>query len=166
MKYLIPVDASKAALLPVDHLEAAMRRGAEVEAVVLNVQPRFHRHVARFTRRTDRDALRAERSRAAMAGAIERLSRAGIPFVATTEVGSPAERIAAVAKAEHVDEILMGVGRHPEWLRWLNPSIAQGVVARTDIPVAVMARGKESAFERYLLPAGVAGLAALLIAAD
>jgi len=29
-----------------------------------------------------------------------------------------------------------------------------------------MARGKESALERYLVPAGAAGLAALLIAAD
>jgi len=166
MKYLIPVDASKVALLPIDHLETAIRRGAKVEALVLNVQPRFHRHVSRFTRRADRDALREERSQAAMAGAIERLSRAGIPFVATTAIGSPAERIAAVAKAERVDEILMGVGRHPQWLRWLNPSIAQGVVARTDIPVAVMARGKESAFERYVVPVGVAGLAVLLIAAD
>jgi len=166
MKYLIPVDTSKVALLPIDHLETAIRRGAKVEALVLNVQPRFHRHVSRFTRRADRDALREERSQAAMAEAIERLSRAGIPFVATTEIGAPAERIAAVAEAERVDEILMGVGRHPQWLRWLNPSIAQGVVARTDIPVAVMARGKESAFERYVVPVGVAGLAALLIAAD
>jgi len=29
-----------------------------------------------------------------------------------------------------------------------------------------MARGKESAFERYVVPAGVAGLAALLIAVE
>jgi len=166
MKYLIPVDASKAALAPIDHLEAAKRRGASVEAVVLNVQPRMHRHIAQFTRRPDRDAWRAERSRVAMAGAIERLSRAGVPFRALAEVGLPAERIAAVAEAEHVDEILIGVGRHPRWLRWLKPPIAQGVVARTDIPVAVMARGRENAFERYAVPAGVVGLAALLIAAE
>ena len=166
MKYLIPVDSSRAALAPIDHLETAMRRGASVEALVLNVQPRLHRHISQFTRRADRDALRAERSRAAMAEAIERLSRAGIAFRALGAVGSPAERIAAVAEAERVDEILMGVGRHPQWLRWLNPSIAQGVVARTDTPVVVMARGRESALERFLVPAGVAGLAALLIAAD
>jgi nucleotide-binding universal stress UspA family protein len=166
MKYLIPVDSSKVALMPIDHLEAAARRGAAVEAVVLNVQPRLNRHIARHTRRADRDALRLERSRAAMAGAIERLARAGIPHRALTEVGAPAERIAAVAEAEGVDEVLMGVGRHPRWLRWLNPSIAQGVIARTDIPVAVMAHGEESAFERYVVPAGIAGLAALLIAAD
>ncbi len=166
MKYLIPVDASRAALAPIEHLEATKRRGAEVEAVVLNVQPRMHRHIAQFTRRADRDALRAERSRLAIAAAVERLFRAAIPFRALTEVGSPAERIAAVAEAEGVDEILMGVGRHPRWLRWLNPSIAQGVIARTGIPVALMAHGEESPFERYLVPVGIAGLAALLIATD
>ena len=35
----------------------------------MNVQPRFHRHVARFTSRAARDSVRAERSRAAMANA-------------------------------------------------------------------------------------------------
>jgi nucleotide-binding universal stress UspA family protein len=166
MKYLIPVDASEAALVPIKHLESAKRRGAGVEALVLNVQPRMHRHIAQFTRRADRDALRAERSRLAMAAAIERLARAGIPFRALAEVGSPAERIAAVAEGEGVDEILMGVGRRPRWLRWLNPSIAQGVIARTGIPVAVMGHGEESPFERYLVPVGIAGLAALLMATD
>ena len=166
MKYLIPVDSSDEALVPIAHLEAAARRGAKVEALVLNVQPRMNRHISRLTRKADRDAFRAERSRAATVRAIKRLERARIPYRALAEVGSPAERIAAVAEAEAVDEILMGVGRHPWWLRWLLPSIAQGVIARTDIPVAVMARGEAGPFERYVLPASIASLAALLIAAD
>lgn len=166
MKILIPVDASQAALAPVEHLAALARRGVELDALVLNVQRRFPRHIARFTRRADRDALRAERSRAAMAQAIEGLSRAGVPFRATTELGEPAERIAAVAERECVDEVMIGVGRHPAWLRWVNPSIAQGVMELTDIPVTVLARGRAGAFERYALPAGLAGLAALLYAAE
>lgn len=166
MKILIPVDASQAALAPVDHLEALARRGVKVEALVLNVQPLFHQHVARFTRKADRDALRAERSRAAMAEAIERLSQAGVPLRAVTEVGAPAARIAAVAEREAVDEVMIGVGRHPAWLRWVNPSIAQGVMELTDIPVTVLARGRAGAFERYALPAGLAGIAALLYAAE
>lgn len=166
MKILIPVDASQAALAPVEHLAALARRGIPVEALVLNVQRRFPRHIARFTRRADRDALRAERSRAAMAQAIEGLSRAGVPLRATTELGEPAERIAAVAERECVDEVMIGVGRHPAWLRWVNPSIAQGVMELTDIPVTVLARGRAGAFERYALPAGLASLAALLYAAE
>jgi hypothetical protein len=61
---------------------------------------------------------------------------------------------------------MMGVGRHPGWLRWLNPSIAQSVMALTDIPVTVFARGRTTAFQRYAVPAGVAGIAALLIATE
>jgi len=166
MKILVPVDASEAALAPVAYLETLARAGVDLEVLVLNVQPRFHRHVSQFTSRGARDSLRAERSRVAMARAIEALALRNIPFRAFTEVGNPAERIAAIAERERVDEVMMGVGRHPAWLRWVNPSIAQAVMERTDIPVTVLARGQAGAFERYALPAGVAGIAALLIASE
>ena len=161
MKILIPVDASQAALAPVDHVAALVRRGVKAEALVLNVQQRFPQHIARFTRKADRDDLRAERSRAAMAEAIERLSQAGVPFRAMTELGVPAERIAAVAERENVDEVMIGVGRHPAWLRWVNPSIAQGVMELTDIPVTVLARGRAGAFERFALQRAWRGAHAL-----
>lgn len=166
MKILVPVDASEAALAPLSYLESLARAGVPLEVLVVNVQPRFHRHVAQFSTRAARDELRAERSRAAMARAIEALALKDIPFRAFAEAGSPAERIAAIAERERVDEVMMGVGRHPAWLRWVNPSIAQAVMERTDIPVTVLARGQAGAFERYALPAGVAGLAALLLAAE
>ena len=166
MKILIPVDVSQAALAPVDHLAALVDRGINVEALVLNVQPRFPQYIARFTTRADRESLRAERSSAAMAAAIEGLSQAGVPFRAMTELGIPAERIAAVAEREKVDEVMIGVGRHPAWLRWVNPSIAQGVMDLTDIPVTVLSRGRAGALERYALPLGLAGLAVLLYAIE
>ena len=166
MRVLIPVDSSSAALAPIAHLETLASSGVDVEVLVLNVQPRFHRHVSQFTSRSARESLRQERSRAAMARAIEALSRTRLPFRVLSEVGYPAERIAAVAERERVDEVMMGIGRHPGWLRWLNPSIAQGVMARTDIPVTVFARGQAGIFERYAVPAGVAGLAALLLAVE
>lgn len=163
MKVLVPVDASSAALAPVVRL---IRSGIRAEVLLLNVQPAFHRHIAQFTSRASRNALRAERSATAMAQAIELLAEARIEFRALSETGKPAERIAAVAEREAVDEIMMGVGRHPAWLRWLNPSIAQGVMALTDIPVTVLARGRPSLVERFAVPAGMAGIAALLIAGE
>ena len=166
MKILVPVDASAIALAPIAHLQALGRTGVELEVLLLNVQPRFHRHIAQFTSRRARDALRQERSQLAMARAIEALSHTRLRWRAFTEVGRPAERIAAVAERESVDEIMLGVGRHPQWLRWINPSIAQGVMARTDVPVGVLARGQAGVLERYALPAGVAGLAALLLSAE
>jgi nucleotide-binding universal stress UspA family protein len=166
MKILLPVDSSLAALAPIAHIESMSRSGAEVEILILNVQPRFHRRIAQFTTRAARDELRAERSRSAMARAAERLSLSGLRFRAASALGTPAERIAAVAEREEVNEIMMGVGRHSAWLRWLDPSVAQGVMARTDIPVTVFARGRPGAFERYAVPAGLAGLTALLLSAE
>jgi nucleotide-binding universal stress UspA family protein len=166
MKVLVPVDSSRAALAPVEHLASLAKAGVRVEVLLLNVQPRFHRHISQFTRRAARDELRAERSRAAMAAAIEALSGSRLPFVALTETGAPAQGIAAVAEREGVDEIMMGVGRHPAWLRWLNPSIAQGVMERTDIPVTVLARGRAGPLERYGVPAAVTGIAALLLSVE
>ena len=182
MKVLVPVDASDAALTPIHHLVSAPHKviwthanagkldarsaGAPLEVLVLNVQPGYHRHIARFTRRADRDALRAERSTAAMARAVEALSTAGIPFTALSEIGSPAERIAAIAEREGVDEIMIGSGRHPAWLHVVNPSIAQGIMARTDIPVSVFTRGKAGMLERYAVPAGLAGAAMVLLAGE
>ena len=104
-----------------------------------------------------------------MASAIELLSRAGIPFRAMTDVGSPAERIAALAESQRVDEILMGVRRHPRWLQWLLPSMPRSIVALTEVPVLVLGRGAVSPAQSYLFwasLAGAAGLVALLLAAD
>lgn len=162
MKILIPVDGSQAALAGVHYAISLNPK----DVIVLHVQPRLHRHIAQFSSRSARDALRAERSAAALAPAIELLSKSKTPFVALTELGQPAARIAAVAEGEAVDEIVMGVGRHPQWLRWLNPSIAQGVMARTDIPVTVLARGRVGALQRYGVPAGIVGIAAVLWAVE
>jgi nucleotide-binding universal stress UspA family protein len=166
MKVLIPVDASRASLAPIAHLERLAASGVAIDVVVLNVQPRFHRHIARFTTRAARDALRAERSAAAMEPAIAALVKADITFRTVTTTGRIAHCIAAVAERERADEIMMGVGRHPAWLRFVNPSIAEAAVARTDVPVTVFARGQAGALERYGVPAGAIGLAALLIAAE
>jgi nucleotide-binding universal stress UspA family protein len=161
VKVLIPVNSSEAALAPIDHLVAASCKGEKVEALLLNVQRPFNRRVSQFTRKADRDSLRAERSQAIMASAIERMSQAGIPFRAMTELGSPAERIAAVAEAQSVDEILMGVRRHPHSLAWLYPSMPRAIAEHTDVPVVVLARGPVSKTERYLLWAGLAGAAGI-----
>jgi nucleotide-binding universal stress UspA family protein len=166
MKVVIPVDGSDASLAPIAHLERLAMSGVPIDAVVLNVQPRFHRHIARFTTRAARDGLRQERSAGAMEPASAALANAGVPFRTVTAIGRIPRCIAAVAERERADEIMMGVGRHPAWLRFLNPSIAESATARTDIPVTVFARGEASVLERYGVPAGAVGLAALLIAAD
>ena len=124
MKVLIPIDGSSASLAPLSHLERMARCGIAVEAVLLNVQPRFHRHIAQFTRRRDRDEWRSRRSLRALAPAAERLGRARIPFKLVSEVGSLEERIAAVASAERVDDILRSESRSAADRYLLPASIA------------------------------------------
>ena len=124
MKVLIPIDGSSASLAPLSHLERMARCGIFVEAVLLNVQPRFHRHIAQFTRRRDRDEWRRQRSLLALAPAAERLGRARIPFKLVSEVGDRDERIAAVASAERVDDILRSESRSAADRYLLPASIA------------------------------------------
>ena len=166
MKLVLPLDGSSPALAAVHHAVTLAKAGIDVQAIALHVQPRMHRHISQFTSRASRDALRAERSARALSPAIDLLTQNKVSFVALTELGNPAERIAAVAEREAADEIVMGVGRHPAWLRWLNPSIARGVMERTAVPVTVLARGHVGALQRYGVPAGVAGVAAILWAVE
>lgn len=161
MKFLIPIDSAEAAIAPLERVKAAMRKGVRVEVLVLNVQRPFSYRASELSSKAGRDALHARRGGAVLAEAIERLTRAGIPFRATMAVGSPAERIAAMAESERVDEILMGVARRPRWLYWLWPSTVQDVIYRTDVPVSVVARGTENTLGNYLIPAGIAGIAAI-----
>jgi nucleotide-binding universal stress UspA family protein len=155
MKILIPIDGSRSSQAAVRLAIALFRAGAPLEALVLHVQAPFHRHVAQFTSRAARDALRAERSRATLAPALEELVRLRVPCRPLTERGQPAERIAAVAERERVDAIVMSGGR-----------IADQVMARTDIAVTMLPYRRTSVFERYALPVGLGALAALMWAAD
>jgi len=170
MRYLIPVGSSDAALQTLSHLEAVASRGVKVEVVLLNVQPAFNRRASRLASRAARDRFRAERSGAALAGMTRRLSRAGICFRARTETGPLIERIAATAEAEDADQILVGVAPPSQWLHWMMlPSLPQRVALRTGIPVVSVPGGSEAPIERYLVRAGVAGialLAGLLLAAN
>jgi nucleotide-binding universal stress UspA family protein len=162
MRYLIPVGSSDAALQTLGHLEAVASRGVKVEVVLLNVQPTFNRRASRLASPASRDRFRTERSRAALAGMAEHLSRAGICFRSRTETGPLVKRIAATAKAERADKILMGVAPQSKWLHWmLVPSVPQRVALRTGVPVVTVPSSGESRVESYLLRAGLAGIALL-----
>jgi nucleotide-binding universal stress UspA family protein len=162
MKFLIPIDdAVESAIAPIEQVKSAKRKGMPVEVLLLNVQRPFSYRVSRLSSKTGRDALHAQRGAEALTGAIERLTRTGVPFRAIMQVGDPAECIAATAEAEQVDEILMSVARRPRWLYWRWPSGVRDIISRTDIPVSVVARGTENSLDNYLVPAGIAGVAAI-----
>jgi len=123
MKVLIPVQSAAIPFAAVERLVALRRAGVEIEALVLNVQPLFSRHVSQFTTRWARDDWRAEHGRAAMARVLALLDAGGVPHREIVEAGRPAERIAAVAAREKVDEVVATPQSFQRrWLPWLIPA--------------------------------------------
>jgi nucleotide-binding universal stress UspA family protein len=166
MKVLIPLDGSQPALAALDHICTLRREGADIEALLLHVCPRLSRHSGRFVSREAREGYYTEECKAAAARAVSRLAAAGVPFRVLMTIGPTAEYIARVAEQERVDQIIIGAGRQPEWLRRLFSSLADCVMARTDIPVTVLQLGHVGLLERYGVPAGALWLAAWFLVAE
>jgi hypothetical protein len=115
VKFLLAVDDSTAGRAPVARFQSLARSGVAVEVLVVGIQPRVQAHGSRFT------------CRAAMAQAIEALSAAGIAVSAVSEIGPPAERIAAVAERENVDEVITALRRCPRSRR--TPAVRRRAAA-------------------------------------
>ena len=81
------------------------------------------------------------------------------------EVGEQAERITEMARRLHCDEIVMGTARKNSLTRLLENSVTNRVLERTTVPVEVIAGDAISPWERYGIPAAVASLLALWLAA-
>ena len=165
MNILVPVSGSKASLAAVHHAsQAVVRAGGEV--ILVNVQPLLRSHAARFTSRSARDALRAERSARALAAACALLDGAGIQYRKVAATGDIAATIAAIADSLPVDHIVLGATRRPGWWQALFSPVPR-ILELAQVPVEVIGDGRATMFERFGLPAGVGlGVTALLIAAD
>lgn len=165
MNLLVPVSGSKASLAAVRHAAAALR-GGQGEVILLNVQPLLPSYVARFTSRASRDAMRAERSAAAMREACGLLDSAGVPYRAIAAKGAVAPTVNQVARELRVDQIVLGATRRAAWWQALFSPVPR-ILDLTDVPVSVIGDGRSGVFERYGVPACVGlGLTALVISAE
>jgi nucleotide-binding universal stress UspA family protein len=165
LKVLIPVDGSPNALLAVRHVIDEYQRHHDLELHLLNVQPRFSRHVARFVSRHDRDAWHREKSDLAMTGAGDLLSRAGVPYHPHWIVGELAGEICRSAQSLGVHHIVMGTARKNSITRMLEDSVTTRVLESTTVPVEIIAGNAVSKWERWGLPAGVVFVGGLMVLA-
>jgi nucleotide-binding universal stress UspA family protein len=165
MKLLVPVSGSKASLAAVRHAAAAMRNeGGEI--ILVNVQPRLPDYVARFTSRVARDAMRAERSAAALAGARAFLGAVDARYSVVAASGHIAVAVAEAARRSGADQIVLGTTRRAGWWQALFSPVPR-IIDRAEVPVAVIGNGRSGVFERYGVPACVGlGLTALMIASE
>ena len=166
-KVLLPIDGSKNALEAVRRIAQEYRHNPVYEIYLLNVQPRFNRHIAQFVARQNLDAYRTEQVESASQSAKDLLARFNVPYQAFMAVGPKAETIAVFAKQHGCGRIVVGTARKNSLTRLLQHSVTAKLLDKAEVPVELVVGTDASRWERFGVPAGVgAAMAAVFIAAD
>ena len=127
-RILVPIDGSARAL---GTLRAVLRRGPHaVESVELvNVQPRFHQHIAQWIPRHVLESWREERTSAALAPAIRIAESSGIRFRAHAVTGERRRALAQAARDWQCDEIAEAPVAARDLAPWLALPAGLGLLA-------------------------------------
>jgi YjbE family integral membrane protein len=167
-KVLVPVDGSRNALHAVRHVIDQFVKAPDFEVHVLNVQPPFSRHIARFVSSGDRDSYHREQAEQVLGPIRKMLDDFRIPHAMHTRLGRKAEMIAEEARRLRCDRIVLGTARKNSLTRMVEASITNQVLDLTTVPVEVVVGDSVSKLERYGIPAGIgAAIGALVfLAAD
>ena len=106
-----------------------------------------------------------DRAEAALAGAVELVKAAGVPYHTHWASGARAVEICRIATRLGVQRIVMGTARKNSITRMLEDSVTHRVLETTPVPVEVITGDAVSRWERWGLPAGVLGAGGLLLLA-
>jgi YjbE family integral membrane protein len=165
-KVLLPVDGSENSLSAVRKF-IEDQRSDPAQAILLNVQPRFHRHIAQFAGGARIVDFQSERAKAATAAAEALLQHANVPYEAVMGVGPRAEVIVESAKRHGCSRIVLATARKNSLTRLFENSVTAKLLETAPVPVEIVVGAHASRWERLGLPAGIgAAVAALLLAAD
>jgi nucleotide-binding universal stress UspA family protein len=166
LNILVPVDGTRSALRAVEYvIQLRVLHNELIQVNLANIQPRLPRYITRFANSRDVRILRQERADQALANSIDMLSKAGVQYAVHLHVGNAAEQIVACAEKTQSQKIVMGTTRKNALSRFFQGSIVNKVMALTDLPVEVVARGAASKFERFGIPVGL-GLTFLWLAVE
>jgi len=165
LKILLPIDGSRNSIIAARHVAREFGRNPALEVHLLNVQPPFSWHVARFVGRRSREAYHADEAEKAMRPALRVLEKSGVPCQVHTGVGSKARVIVETARRLGCDHIVMSTARKNSLTRMLEDSITNRVLELTPIPVEVIAGDAVSRLERFGIPVGIGALLAVMVLA-
>lgn len=167
LKILVPADGSANSQYGVQRVVSEFLKNRAIDVHVINVQRPFSRHISRFLCQGNRTEFYSEQSEQALLPARKALDSAGVPYTVHAEVGDKATCIANVAQRLGCDRIVMGTARKSSLTRAVQDSVTNKVVARSSVPVEVIAGDASSKLERVGIPAGLgASVIALWLAAD
>jgi len=166
-RVLVPSDGSANSQYGVRHVVNEFMKNPDVDIHVLHVQGPFSKRVAQFTSNQAQMEFRLERAGKALEPARQLLDRYGITYTVHTEVGDKADCIVDAARRLRCDRIVMSTARKSSLVRLVEHSVTNQVIARTTVPVEVIAGDAASSLERVGIPAGIgAGLLVLALAAN
>ena len=139
LKVLIPIDGSESSDRAVAHLLRAMHSEGAMDIHLLNVQiPVTSGHVNMFVSKEEIEAYYREEAEQALQRARAALDQAGVEYHHHILVGHAGETIAAFAKAQGFDKIIIGTHGRSAVKSLLMGSVAQDVVRLSDIPVTLV----------------------------
>jgi nucleotide-binding universal stress UspA family protein len=163
-RLLIPIDGSAKSL---EAVRAAVRENPQAISRIdlVNVQPRFNRHVGRWLTREQRESWRLQRSRHALRRASTLVAMAGIEFRTHAAVGPVVPVLAAAARHLRSHEIVVAASRRSLLGRLLANSVSTQLLEASPVPVRVIPAAPAPLVEAFALPAGV-GLLALIFFGD
>jgi len=137
-KVLVPVDGSECSLRAVQYLVDRAADGQRPDIHLVNVQPALPTEVGQFVARENIHDFQHEKSGDALRLAAERLTASGIPFSVHEEVGSTAERVAALATQLGCDHIVMGTHGRSALTEFLVGSTTLKVLHEAKVPVVLV----------------------------
>ena len=167
-KILVPVDGSPNSNLVVLHVIHEFQSNPNLEIHLLNIQPRFSAHIARFVRRQDLEQFRQTQAEKSLCPVRKALDGFKVPYILHVEMGDKGELIARKAEELGCDHIVMSTARKNSLTRMIEDSVTNKVLELTTVPVEVIAGAPVSGVERYGIPAALASVLglALLSAAE
>ena len=165
LKILIPVDGSRNCQFAVKHIIKEFMSNTAMEIHLLNVQPPFSSYIARFVSRKSLHDYHRDEAQKALGPIKQMLDGFSIPYSAHAEVGEKANVITDTARRLNCDHIVMSTARKNSLTRLVEDSVTNRVLELTSVPVEVIAGDAMSKVERYGIPAALAAMLALLLAA-
>lgn len=164
-RVLIPVDGSENSHLAIRHVLNECINGPMMEVCLLNVQPKFSRHIGRFLSKQDIDQWHQERADMALKPAVELLKSHNIPHLVSCKAGERAQVIANEAKRLRCHHIVMGTARKNSLTRLFENSTSNALLELTPIPVEIIAGKSVSTLERWGVPSVGIGILATFLTA-
>jgi nucleotide-binding universal stress UspA family protein len=164
---LVPISGSGDSMKALEHSIRLCAQRTDAQLHLVNVQPSFYRHIARFLPRQTLDEEHRQRGEAVLGTARTLAEQAGVPFVCKVAVGRTATALAAYARERGIDQIVIGTARKPALLRLLTGSVTNRLIEVASAPVQVIAGSRPGLLARWGLPAGIGlGVVLALIAAE